>query len=174
MVLPGARLVVSGLVRCRDHVVVVENTSPYGPQWSPPGGTVEPGEAPIAAAVREIREESGISVGAPRRLVYATYMTFAAAEGVETWVALGYEFLLDEMLRLPASADPDGIASGAEWLSLPVASDRVGGSAIVPVARSFIDYCSDVDGIATRYYEFDVDLTREPPAAYTTYFGDLV
>lgn len=173
MVLSGTGLVVSGLIRCHDSVVVVENSSPHGPQWSAPGGRVEPGEAPIAAAVREIHEECGIQVGAPRRLVYTTYMTFAASEGVETWIALGYEFLLDRVINLPEWTDPDGVASGAEWLEISVAADRVGGSAIPPVARSFVDYCSDVDDIVTRYYEFDVDLSRHPQSASTSYFGGL-
>lgn len=173
MVFSSARLVVSGLVRCGGSVVVVENSSPHGPQWSAPGGKVEPGEAPVAAVIREIHEECGIAVGSPRRLVHASYMTFAATEGVQTWVALGYEFLLDQKVELPEWTDPDGVVSGAEWLDVAAAADRVGGSAIPPVAQSFVDYCSDVDELVTRYYEFDVDLSRQPQAESTSYFGDL-
>lgn len=92
VVLPGTRLVVSGPVRCRDHLVIVENSSPNGPQWSAPGGKVEPGETPIAAVIREIYEECGLVVQSPRRPVHTTYMTFATEESVETWIALGYEF----------------------------------------------------------------------------------
>jgi 8-oxo-dGTP pyrophosphatase MutT (NUDIX family) len=173
MGLSCARLVVSGLIRCRDSIVVVENSSPHGPQWSAPGGKVEPGEAPIAAAIREIHEECGIEVGSPRRLVHTTYMTFAAPEGVETWLALGYEFLLGRMVDLPDWTDPDGVVSHAEWLEVSVAADRVAGSAIPPVARSFIDYCSDLENMVTRYYEFDVDLSRNPQSESTSYFGGL-
>jgi 8-oxo-dGTP pyrophosphatase MutT (NUDIX family) len=33
----------------------------YKPQWEIPGGYVEPGESPLAACVREIQEELGIT-----------------------------------------------------------------------------------------------------------------
>lgn len=155
MALTGARLVVSSLVRCGSHLVVVENSSPQGPQWSAPGGKVEPGETPLAAAIREVHEECGIVVEVPHRLVHTTFMTFATADGVETWIALGYEFRLDEMVDLPDWVDPDGVASNAEWVSVDVAADRVGGSAVPPVARSFVDYCLSMDSTVTRYYEFD-------------------
>lgn len=173
MDLSGARLVVSGLVRCGGSVVIVKNSSPRGPQWSPPGGKVEPGETPIAAAIREIQEECGIVVVQPRRLVHATHMTFAAASGIETWISFGYEFLLDRTVDLPEVEDPDRIVSTAEWLSIQAASDRVRASAIEPVAQAFVNYCSDVNDLVTRYYEFDVDLAREPPSQSTTYFHDL-
>lgn len=78
------------------------------------------------------------------------------------------------MIDLPDWVDPDGVSSNAEWLTIAVAADRVGGSAIPPVARSFVDYCSPVDSPVTRYYEFGVGLTRAPPSEHTSYFGDLV
>lgn len=164
MVWSGARLVVSGLIRCGGSILVVENSSPSGSQWSAPGGKVEAGEAPIAAVIREIHEECGIEIGPPRRLAHATYMTFAAPEGGETWLALGYEFLLDQKLDLPDWTDPDAGVLGAEWLELEVAAERVGRSAIPPVARALVDYCSAPDDGVTRYYEFDVDLSQHPGA----------
>jgi 8-oxo-dGTP pyrophosphatase MutT (NUDIX family) len=137
--------------------------------WSAPGGKVEPDEAPIAAAIREIHEECGIAIGSPRRLAHTTYMTFAAPEGVQTWVALGYEFLLDQEVGLPEWTDPDAGVLGAEWLEIEEAADRVGKSAIPPVAKAFVDYCSSPDESVTRYYEFDVDLAREPQAELISY-----
>ena len=173
MAMGGARLVVSALLRCGDHLVIVENSSPNGPQWSAPGGKVEPGETPLTAAIREVHEECGIVVDLPHRLVHTTFMTFAAENAVETWIALGYEFRLDEMVDLPDWVDLDGVACNAEWVTVGVAADRVGGSAVPPVARSFVDYCSAVGSTVTRYYEFDVDLTRDPPSEHTSWFGDL-
>jgi mutator protein MutT len=48
-----------------DGAVLVgrrEPPSPLSGLWEFPGGKVEPGESPVAAAVRECREESGLNV----------------------------------------------------------------------------------------------------------------
>lgn len=42
-----------------DRVLLVEPT--YKSYWDVPGGYVEPGESPLAACVREVREELGIA-----------------------------------------------------------------------------------------------------------------
>lgn len=58
------KLVVAGLI-VRDGVVLITQRradQPLPLQWEFPGGKVEPGEAPIAALVRELREEIGVTV----------------------------------------------------------------------------------------------------------------
>jgi ADP-ribose pyrophosphatase YjhB (NUDIX family) len=50
-------------VLCRDEadrvLLVLESDSG---KWCPPGGVIEPGEGPHEAAVREMREETGLTV----------------------------------------------------------------------------------------------------------------
>lgn len=44
-----------------DRVLLIQRgTPPRQGQWSIPGGRVEPGEAVTAAALRELREETGV------------------------------------------------------------------------------------------------------------------
>src|SRR5690242_4646399 len=49
------------------RVLLVEPT--YKPSWEIPGGTVEAGESPYAAAVRELKEELDLPVRPGRLLV---------------------------------------------------------------------------------------------------------
>ncbi|MTE16297.1 NUDIX domain-containing protein [Nocardia sp. CT2-14] len=51
----------------RDRVLLVEPT--YKPHWELPGGVVEADESPYRGAVREIREELGLSLPLGRLLV---------------------------------------------------------------------------------------------------------
>lgn len=66
MTAPRARkLVVAGLIIGDDERVLItqrraDQALPL--QWEFPGGKVEPGEAPVAALVRELREELGVTV----------------------------------------------------------------------------------------------------------------
>jgi len=55
------------LVDDADRVLLVEPT--YKPGWEVPGGMVEAGESPRAAARREVREELGLDVVVGRLLV---------------------------------------------------------------------------------------------------------
>jgi 8-oxo-dGTP diphosphatase len=60
-------LVVAGLI-VREGRILITQRGPVQKQpelalkWEFPGGKVEPGEAPVAALVRELREEIGVTV----------------------------------------------------------------------------------------------------------------
>lgn len=66
--LPGKRMGAGALFADeRDRALLVEPT--YKDYWELPGGVVERGESPYTAAVREVREELGLTVSPGRLLV---------------------------------------------------------------------------------------------------------
>jgi 8-oxo-dGTP diphosphatase len=69
------------LLICRGH-------SPGAGEWTIPGGKVEPGEAPIRAAARELREETGLEA----EVAYAIGVVRIEREGVSFAV---HEFLVE-------------------------------------------------------------------------------
>lgn len=95
------KLVVAGLIIGDDRRVLItqrraDQALPL--QWEFPGGKVEPGEAPVDALVRELREELGVTVAVGRiwdvlfhpypafdlvMLVYACRITAGTPRAVE-------------------------------------------------------------------------------------------
>jgi len=62
------KLVVAGLILGEGRVLITQRRADQALplQWEFPGGKVEPGEAPVAALVRELREEIGVEVAVGR------------------------------------------------------------------------------------------------------------
>jgi 8-oxo-dGTP diphosphatase len=62
-------LVVAGLIVGDDGRILIAQRradQALGGHWEFPGGKVEPGEAPVAALVRELREELGVTAAVGR------------------------------------------------------------------------------------------------------------
>jgi 8-oxo-dGTP diphosphatase len=78
--LRSRKLVVAALIK-REGRILMSRRRPDQPMplhWEFPGGKVEPGEAPIAALAREVREELGceVRVGAVHDVVFHPYPDF--------------------------------------------------------------------------------------------------
>ena len=79
------RIAAGALVVDRGRILLVrEDFSPDGPFWVAPGGGVEGTEDLAAAAEREVREETGLSVRAVR-LVYVEEGFDGTTRSVKFW-----------------------------------------------------------------------------------------
>ena len=120
--MPETVLIVTGIVHRDDDVLIIEQAGPgEEPYWSVPGGVVEPGEFVTDALVREMREETGITVLDPGSLAFIAQVDdrkigyFAT---VWTWEVARWEGEI-------AVDDPDGLVLGAAWVPLDEACRRL-------------------------------------------------
>jgi 8-oxo-dGTP pyrophosphatase MutT (NUDIX family) len=85
-----------------------------GRRWQLPKGHIEEGETPEQAAVREVKEETGVS-GRIRAPLPGVEYWFVDRRKQRVHKTVAY-FLLDYLGGDPADFDPKEV-SGAEWLS---------------------------------------------------------
>lgn len=141
---------VGGIVRNERGLLLVENLRRNGDlDWSPPGGVVDPGETPVDALTREVREETGLEVDSWTGPLYRVEVE-APDDGfhlfVEVYSATGVSGSL-------VIDDPDGIVVSADFFSASEAEQRLGLSqpwVTEPVMGLLRDGTDD--GRTYRYY----------------------
>jgi ADP-ribose pyrophosphatase len=85
---PGAVVILP--ILDRDHVCLLRNHRPVVGEtlWELPAGTLEPGEPPEHAAVRELGEETGYTAGRWRKLAAAYASPGCLSELMHVYAAL--------------------------------------------------------------------------------------
>lgn len=78
-----------GIVCVRDNQVLLirRGNAPMRGRWAVPGGRVEPGETPAHAALREVREETGVTVELAGVIEDFAIAPYLITEFAARWIA---------------------------------------------------------------------------------------
>jgi 8-oxo-dGTP diphosphatase len=99
------------------------------PEFQLPGGGIDPGESQLPALYREVREETGWSIGLPRRL--GSYRRFCFMPDYDFWAEkLCHIWLARPIARLAPPSEP---GHSAHWVPLAELPARLAD----PGARAF-------------------------------------
>lgn len=97
----------------RDGRILLTFQTAPTPEYQLPGGGIDKGEAPIHALHREVREETGWSIGGPRRL--GVYRRFVFMPEYDLWAEkVCAIYLARPILRLGPPEEP---GHSAHWVS---------------------------------------------------------
>jgi 8-oxo-(d)GTP phosphatase len=96
-----------------DSIEVALIHRPRYDDWSLPKGKLDPGEHVLTAAVREVREETGLDVVAGRRGLRTTYPVRQGVKRVDYWL----------MRAVGGTFEPNDEVDELRWLPVPEAQE---------------------------------------------------
>jgi 8-oxo-dGTP diphosphatase len=116
--------IAAGLLRRGSEVLMVQQAGPgEEPAWTVPAGRVEPGETAVAALVREVHEETGLTVLDPGGVAFVVEVEDRRhpwSGTVWTYDVAAWEGDVDPR-------DPDGFVLQALWVPLDEAVRQLTG-----------------------------------------------
>lgn len=144
--MPPMRAAVSVVVFRGDEVLLVRRARPPAQGlWAPVGGRIEPGESAEAAALREVREETGIE---------ARLLGECGRRRVDGRTSDGAAMIWDLRVFAAGWLAGDPIAGDDAAEAVFVALDRLdeqklveGGAEAIHTARRLFDGSPDPDGV---------------------------
>lgn len=104
-----------------DDVLLTHQSQPF-PEFQLPGGGIDPGESPLPALHRELTEETGWIMSAPRRL--GAFRRFTFMPDYEIWAEkLCTVYLARPVRQVCAPSEP---GHSAVWMPIPLALSALG------------------------------------------------
>jgi len=116
----------------RDGAALVTFQKAPEPEFQLPGGGIDPGESPIAALHREVYEETGWTIGTPRRL--GVYRRYCFMPDYDFWAEKICSVWLARPIR--RLGPPSETGHEAHWVSL----DRLVDLLPDPGSRAFAQW----------------------------------
>lgn len=114
---PGVYAILS-----RGQDLLLTHQSDPSPEYQLPGGGIDPGEHPLAALHREVFEETGWTISAPRRL--GAFRRFTYMPEYDLWAEkLCMIYLARPVRQISAPTEAGHIAV---WMPPPLAAQRLG------------------------------------------------
>lgn len=136
---PRPLLAVGAIVAVDGHLLLVTRENPPAQgRWTVPGGRVEPGESMADAVVREVAEETGLTVEC------------GPLVGWVERIGPGYHFVIFDFLASPTET----AAGGGSALPPLIAGDDAGQARWVPFAD--LPSMDLVEGLLDFLYDHDV------------------
>ncbi|MGR3761241.1 NUDIX hydrolase [Roseobacteraceae bacterium NS-SX3] len=106
----------------RDGKLLLTCQLEPGPDLQLPGGGIGPGESPLPALHREVYEETGWTIAAPRRA--GAFRRFAYMPEYDLWAEKLCHIYVARPLR--RAGPPSEAGHRALWLDVPEAARRLG------------------------------------------------
>lgn len=119
--LPAKRASSVLILRDGDHVFMLKDD--YKPHWTFPGGVVDPGESPLAAAIRETHEEVGVRV--PDEAVRFMSVTYVPEQ--HGFLDRLHFFFLTEAVSRSAAVSPQKGIEAHDWTPITRIAELAGG-----------------------------------------------
>lgn len=98
----------------------------YKDEWTFPGGVIDPNESPLAAALREVHEETGLELGNYNAELFTTFYMHAHPDDKQRIERYVFTFIARGIREEATLHVPNAEIAAAEWVDLEQISEYAG------------------------------------------------
>ncbi len=149
-------MIVAALIRREGEILLVwqQGQDDPAPSWALPGGMVEPGELLVTALAREVREETGLEVLDPGRVLYLVQHECLDGKGLVVVIV----FEIGAWSGQVHMDDPDGLVLEARFVPVSEAVNKLERLPWRMMYEPIVAFlCGEVDAGAAWFYRKRLD-----------------